>query len=422
MQTTQTDVKLDSGQSAIITQENELAVLKKYEKAKKVRGQLIEKLASEVYYVNYSNKIKDLVDDFNKMPETQVVGVVGEDEKYLGIIVRKQLFNMIAKPFGKDIIENKTIKEVIENDVLGNLVEDVTYYYIERNIFSVVEDLKPDLESKDLIYFVLCKNDREFAGIFTNIDVLFYLSSITQEDLKTAKMLQQTIVKQHSYMEEKRFRFVGGSSMAKGVGGDFYVIKQIPDTTRWSISLCDVSGKGVSAALVTAVLGGLFNIYNFNQSYSNFIKKMNEYILSSFNMEKYLTGVFIKFDDKTGKVKLFDMGHAYVYVYRDKGLYKFKTHENNVPIGFVPEIDPVANQFTLKKGDILFTLTDGINEQPNAEGSEYGLSRMLEIIEKNKADNFENIVKEVFADLNDFRGFYPQHDDMTIILFQYLGD
>ena len=92
-----------------------------------------------------------------------------------------------------------------------------------------------------------------------------------------------------------------------------------------------------------------------------------------------------------------------------------------MPIGFVADIDPVANQFTLQKNDILFTLTDGINEQPNSEGTEYGMSRIQEIIEKNREKNFEKIVELVFADLKEFRGYYPQHDDMTILLLKYTG-
>lgn len=401
--------------------ELEFSVIKKYPKNLKVRGQLIEKLASEMHYVDINASIKELVDDFNKIPATQVVAVVKNGKDIVGVVERKRLFNMIAKPFGRDILENLRISEILENEVLQELVTNIPYFYVERNIFSVVSELKAALESKDVIYFMCAKNNKEFAGIFTNIDVLFYLSSITQTDLATAQQLQNTIVKEKSYLKEKRFEFVAGSKMAKGVGGDFYIIKNIPESDKWVLSLCDVSGKGVSAALVTALLGGLFNIYSFSQGFGSFIKKMNDYILSSFNMEKYLTGVFLKLDDETGKVKLFDMGHAYVYVYRNKNLYKFKAHDNNVPIGFVADIDPVANQFTLQKNDILFTLTDGINEQPNSEGTEYGMSRILEIIEKNREKNFEKIVELVFADLKEFRGYYPQHDDMTILLLKYTG-
>jgi sigma-B regulation protein RsbU (phosphoserine phosphatase) len=221
-------------------------------------------------------------------------------------------------------------------------------------------------------------------------------------------------------MEEERFKFIAGSRMAKGVGGDYYTIKKFSES-KWVISLCDVSGKGVSAALVTSLLGGLFSIYNFNSGLTEFIKKMNEYVLNSFNMEKYLTGVFMKFDEETGKVKLFDMGHSFIYVYRDKGLYKFKTSDDNVPIGFIPEISPKGNQFTLKAGDILFAVTDGITEQTDSEGNEYGMSKILSIIEKNKNDNFENIISEMQKDIDNFRGYHPQHDDMTMLVLQYKG-
>ena len=400
----------------------ELSVLKKTQ-GNKMRGQLVGKLGSALYYVDASASVKELVDDFNKLFELQVVGVVKEGDdthEVVGVIIRKELFNMLGKPFGRDILENKTILELMENEHLNELITIVPYFYIERNIFSAINELKEYLQSRDLKYFVLAKGKKEFAGIFTNIDVLFYLSSITQQDLEAAHSLQSNIVKEKCYIEEERFNFIAGSRMAKGVGGDFYVIQKFSDT-KWVISLCDVSGKGVSAALVTSLLGGLFNIYNFNSGLTEFIKKMNEYVLKSFNMEKYLTGVFMKFDEETGKVKLFDMGHSYIYVYRDRGLYKFKTSDDNVPIGFIPEIAPKGNQFTLKKGDILFAVTDGITEQTDSEGNEYGMSKILSIIEKNKDNNFENIIIEMQKDIDNFRGFHPQHDDMTMVVLQYNG-
>lgn len=400
-----------------------LKCVKKYEKKSSTRGQLIEKIASELFFVDFKAIIKDVVEDFNKLINTKVIAVVNEENsnKIIGIIERKNLFNILSKPFGRDILIKKSIEDVLKNEILKDIVTEIPYFYVEQNIFSILPHIQESLEARDIVYFFIVKTNKEFAGIFTNFDILFYLSSITQQDLKIAKQIHTNIVKEKLSISEEKFSCIAGSQMATGIGGDYYIFEKIHNTNMWILGICDISGKGVSAALVSTLMAGFFNLFDFSFKLSYFLKKINTYIFNTFNMEKYLTGIFIKFDSETGKIKLFDMGHGYAYLFRGNSLHKFKNHENNIPIGFVPEINPQSIHFNLKKGDILILFTDGMIEQPNMENSQYGINRIFEIIKKNKDDNFEKILEILFEDIKKFRGYYPQHDDITIVLLKYNG-
>lgn len=383
----------------------------------KIRGEVVGKIISSYHYVYEDCLIKHLVEDLNQNPDISAVAVLTEEHKPLGVIVRKHLFDLLGKRFGRDLIENKTIREINERKSL-HLIEEEPLFFRETSILSVVVDIKEDLDNREVTRFIATKEDDTFAGIFTNMDVLFYLSSLTQADLKMAKDIQSSIIKEKDYVEEGKIKIAAASKMARGVGGDFYVFKKYNEN-NWLIALCDVSGKGVSASLVTTLLGGLFSIYNFNSGIAFFIQKLNEYIFNSFNMEKYLTGVFAKLDADTGKMTLYDMGHALLFVYRNKKLLPIRSAKKNFPIGIMGELELNAVSLTLQKGDIFLVLSDGIPEQENLEGNEYGYERMLTIIEENKDTQFKNIPQMIIKDVEKFRGKEPQHDDVTLLMLQY---
>jgi sigma-B regulation protein RsbU (phosphoserine phosphatase) len=387
---------------------------------KNVRGEIIGKLISSRYFVKKDLKIKELVEALNQNPAISEVVVIDEHNSPRGVIMRKRLFNLLGRPFGKEVLENKQISEFMGDNHLNSLITRVPVFHHDRNIFSVVNELGNTLQTTDIQRYLVVHGEDRFAGVLTNIDILFHLSSITQKDIKTAKRLQDSIVRHTSYEKAENFEVCALSAMAREVGGDFYISREYAPQ-KWMFSVCDVSGKGVSAALVTAVLGGVFSMYDFHASTSIFIKKLNKYIHDSFQMEKYLTGVFMKFDEKSGQVRLYDMGHSYIYLYRNKTLYKIKTSDENLPIGIMPQCNPKANQLTLREDDILITFTDGITEQTNVSDEEYGLKKLSKIIENHKGKDFENLPRTLFQDITRFRGTEPQHDDVTVFCLHYKG-
>ncbi|HCL56454.1 MAG TPA: hypothetical protein DHW82_05530 [Spirochaetia bacterium] len=391
-----------------------------YSEKWKERGEVIGKIISGFCFVKSSWQIKDLVEALNEKPEISEIGVVDEEGKPLGLIVRKQLFDQIGTRFGREILENKKISDLIQNEMI-RLINQPQIFENNRNILSVVEEIKEKLEKKEIEPFIAIDSQGVFAGIFTNLDILFYLSKILESDMKIAKNLQDSIVEDKKIMNEPSFRLLAGSKMAKDIGGDFYFIKKYSDN-QWIFSLCDVSGKGVSAALVTTLLGGVFSIYDFHSGISLFLKKLNEYIFQSFQVEKYLTGIFMRFDEKTGKMSFYDMGHGHAYILRNHKLHKIKSTHANFPIGIMPEIEnPAASTISLKKDDILLIFTDGIPEQCNEANEEYGVARVEKIVKENIDTNFEHISDLVLKDLKIFRGKEYQQDDITFLFFHYKG-
>lgn len=410
--------KSDAGVE-IRTENREKKKALKFHPREKTRGEVVGKLISADAYTHEDTLIKNLVEELNESPEISAVGVVNGSGAPLGILVRKKLFDLIGKRFGRELIENKTIAELIEKQFADLLIKGPVFHH-DTSIFSVAEVVQSDLQNRDIVRFTAVDMKGQFAGIFTNIDLLFYLSSMTQADLKIAQKLQSSIVKDREMIHDQRFTLAAGAQMAKGVGGDFYLVKKI-DEESWVLSLCDVSGKGVSAALITTLLGGLFSIYNFRHGLSHFIRKLNQYIIHSFQMEKYLTGLFMRFEPATGKTLIYDMGHAYLYVFRNQRLHQIKSSEQNFPVGIMENLSPAACSFQLKPGDILLAFTDGIPEQCDDQKEEYGVGRMEKIFKECGYSGFETIPDRLLSDLKAFRGKEPQHDDITFFALKYQG-
>ncbi len=401
----------DSSVATITSEQQEqTGVIKQIEK-EFFAGQVIGKIASSFYYVKSKVLVSELAEELDHNEDIFAVGVVDENDKIMGLIVRQELFDRLGKPFGRDLYTNKPVQSIME---------ETDAFHFQRNIFSIADELGNKLNDHNTEYYLIYKKNETFGGIFSSKDMLIYLSVMMQKDIALAKRLQSCIVKDVEEKITDHFSIVGSSVMAKGVGGDFYSIQPIEEG-RWFFSICDVSGKGMSAALLSVIIGGMESIYNFNYGIENFLISLNEYIFNSFQAEKFITGVFIDFDENTGELSLYDVGHSYFYIFRKNKFIKAKTKINTVPIGITQDFLPEKIKFKLQPDDILILITDGIEEQKNSQGEEYGIKNVQNVFKNNPSVNITEIKDILFQDIRDFRKSQSQHDDMTLIFLQYHG-
>lgn len=321
--------KEDIDKSDIIENTREFLVLKKCPNTQ-MHGEVLIKIASSFWYCQADGGILDLSIDLSQHKDIMAVAVVDDKLHLLGIITRNHLFDILGKPYGRDVMKYKIIK------MLAKKMPEFDYL---RNIFSISEEISFLLHTRETRYFVLTKDKNKYAGIFSTIDMLIYLSAITQKDINLARQLQNSIVKDEEMISGKDFKIVGATRMAKGVGGDYYSIKELKNG-NWSLSICDVSGKGVAASLITTAISGMFNIFSYSKGIKTLIKKVNSYLFQTFEAEKFVTGVFLDFDPHTGKCRLYDMGHSYMFISRDQDLFRIKSNNENMPLGITPESVP----------------------------------------------------------------------------------
>jgi len=221
-------------------------------------------------------------------------------------------------------------------------------------------------------------------------------------------------------VERHAFTLACYSRMAKEVGGDFYLVKEL-DEKRLLLALCDVSGKGIAASLVTAVLGGIFNTYSSHTSLKVFLKSLNRYLHETFRLDYFVTGVFIEFDRDRGEATICDMGHSYLLVMRGKTLLRAGMRAPNPPLGVSPETNPVLSSCHLGNGDVILLFTDGLVDQKNTFGLEYSENRLWKLLRTHAGLPVSEIRDHLSADCERYREGQPQGDDLTFMILRCGG-
>ena len=378
----------------------------------------LQRLARHFWYAGKDKNILELADELEQRPEIAVICITDEKRRPLGIIRREQLFLLLGKRFGRDIMSR---------DSTGECAEAVPVYAGERNILAVFELLREqngeqagrsvNKRDKRNEYLLLIDSQGVFSGILSLQDVADYMAEMTNDDIAQASLLQERLFFNADEIKQLRVNVDAWWSSAKGVGGDFYFIKKISDR-HFFASLCDVSGKGVTAALVVSIVWGFLRSYNIHKGLKDLLINLNASIISSFHMEKYLTGFFLFYDTGSRQLRVADMGHAHSVFLRNGKNVSLKKTRVNLPVGIEFDINPLICSFQVQSGDTLLIFSDGIPEQDNLAGEEFGEDRLINLLQEAVKQN-KPLNKILPKALEDFRQNTPQHDDMTFLLFRF---
>lgn len=377
-----------------------------------VHGMGIGKIASIFAYTVEDTSIVNLADRLETETELQAVGVVDRKGKLKGLITRKNLFGMLSKPFGRDVLRKKTAASLISN---------VNIFNINDNIFTVSDEIEDKINSNTTSFFLLVNDENEFCGVFSGKDMLVFLAEITRQDIALSRKIQTRIVKEEDLLSSQNFRICASSTMAKGIGGDFYSFKKVFDSLYLFV-LCDVSGKGMAASLLSSLLSGFINTYPVGTDLKGLVEDLNTQLTRSFAGENFITGVFILFNEKTGQLEIADMGHSH-YIHYSNGKRKaIKNSTINIPLGISSNLDVKTFNLLVKKKDAFFMMTDGLFEQKNEEGDSYNYEAIDSILKDHSKVAVEGLRARIKSDFNTFKGKASNQDDVTFIILKYNPD
>lgn len=240
-----------------------------------------------------------------------------------------------------------------------------------------------------------------------------------EQELRIARDIQQALLPPE-LPSEGWFVAAGKSDPCFEVGGDYYdVVKISPE--RWGAVLTDVSGKGVSAALLTSLLqGAFFSIYGSSTDLSEGVARLNRYILERSRNARFAT-VFWCVVDRDGTMHWINAGHCPAIVIRASG--QTETLEpTTVPLGVMADADLTAHQASLSAGDRVVMYSDGVSEAMNSEGEQFGEERILQVVDKYADRGAQELFDVLHTAVADFVGGATQKDDLTLLVLGYQGD
>jgi len=207
---------------------------------------------------------------------------------------------------------------------------------------------------------------------------------------------------------------------SKHVGGDYFDIISIEDN-HLGITIADVSGKGMGAALLMSNLqASLHSLVKENYPLDKLVGRINNVIYQNTDPEKYITFFYGLLDKQTLSLNYVNAGHNPPYlIHKDGTVDELAT--GGIILGMMPDMPYEIGSCQLNKGDMLMLFTDGVTETMTLEDEEYEEHRLIEFLKKTGlAKNPEIINNELIVDLEKFADGAPQNDDITILTLQVL--
>jgi sigma-B regulation protein RsbU (phosphoserine phosphatase) len=202
------------------------------------------------------------------------------------------------------------------------------------------------------------------------------------------------------------------------VGGDYFDLIELgPD--RASFIIADVSGKGLGAALLSSMLQGTFSALALGHEPARMFSHANQFVVDRTEVGRYAT-LFFGTLDALGRLQYINAGHLPPLLARSGGVELiFKA--DSLPLGLFPNAEFGPRFHRLDPGDTLVLYTDGITEAMDAEGNQFGIDRLQEVVMHNSKASVKALQGAILEAVDEFACGAHQADDITIFILRYMG-
>ncbi len=198
----------------------------------------------------------------------------------------------------------------------------------------------------------------------------------------------------------------GTSQACQQVGGDFFDC--LARGSQIFLTLIDVAGKGISAAILAASLQGLLYAQILSgASLPAVAATANQYLCQRTSGEKYATGILASLSTE-GLLEIVNCGHVPPLLARASGQIE-RCREGGLPLGLFAETQYQAHSRQLAPGDRLLLVSDGVTEMENADAEFFGEERLEQALAACRS------LEELLARVHAFRGSTPMRDDCTLL-------
>ena len=257
---------------------------------------------------------------------------------------------------------------------------------------------------------------------------------LLQEQLRIARQVQSRLFPQ-KLPEIPTLNYTGICQPAGAVGGDYYdVLKVSPD--QFCLAVGDISGKGISAALLMASLQALLRSHasQTTEDLAAVVTEMNRLLCSMTEESRFATLFCAVYDDSTRELTYVNAGHNPPLLFRrgasgadiqpatafgsaepsSNGIIRLEG--SGAVLGMFPEGSYEHRSLPLEPGDTLVIYTDGITEAQDSRGREYGEERLTELVRSRISLPPVELQDQLLNSVKQFAGEVPLADDLTLLL------
>ena len=246
-------------------------------------------------------------------------------------------------------------------------------------------------------------------------------------ELNIARDIQSALLpKQHDMDIATSFDLHACTLPAKEVGGDFYYFFKVGDS-HVGFVVGDVSGKGISAALMMVVCLSYLRAESQNAGEpSRFLERFNQFLIKEETSQAIFVTVFYAVVDiDSGELTYANAGHTAPVLIGGDGLPKLINSSHGPALAIIEDARYTTGKATLSKDDRLFFYTDGITEAYNLQEEEFGEQRLLDflkqMLQSSTTLSAKDCVQSVIEELSRFTRGCVQFDDVTLMCASWNG-
>lgn len=238
-----------------------------------------------------------------------------------------------------------------------------------------------------------------------------------EEELNVARTIQRDLLPSQ-LPSQGWFRAAGSSISSRQVGGDYFDVREVgPDT--FACVVADVSGKGVSAALLAALLQGAFSVGSEGPfEIHDLMSRVNRFLNERAKGEKYAT-VFYCTVDRAGVLRWSNAGHPKPYLLR-RNSELVSLESTGMPLGMLDIAAYETRSIQLQPGDKIVLFSDGVSEAQNAEGEFFDAKGLKATLRAFVGSSCVELNAQLVEAVEDFSEGSELADDITTLVLEYL--
>jgi sigma-B regulation protein RsbU (phosphoserine phosphatase) len=350
---------------------------------------------------------------FNAQEDWEVLTKVGVKRHIKEIDVEKDLmrFKEIT------VIESSHIELLNQFDVV------IPVYHKDRPLaFLLVKGIVDESDENEQPHKSL--NNLTFVQTLTNIIVVaienkrMAKQSIKQErirkELEVASEMQKLLFPE-DLPSDKRIDLAATYKARHEVGGDYYDFIPLNDD-EFIICIADVSGKGISAAMLMAnfqaTIRTLLNYQRFELDF--LVQELNKKVMSSAKGEKFITFFIGHYNAKNRLFKYVNAGHNHPILTNGKRAEML--NKGSIGLGMLDELPFVEpDEVVIGPNSTLILYTDGVVELENKDEEAFEINRLIKLIHAFYPLKMEDLNNLIFSKLDEWKGDEPLVDDTAIL-------
>jgi phosphoserine phosphatase RsbU/P len=322
----------------------------------------------------------------------------------------------------------------------------VTGIVMTRTITSAVDDLyraTQHVQAGDLSFRVRVPHRDQLAALGESFNSMTQsVSTLIEEQRKRQRLENELSIAQevqqqlfpHTLPKLPGIELEAICHAARSVSGDYYDFIRISPTCL-AIALADISGKGISAALLMANVQAVLrsDVLRYRDSQpaaagqpgsqaaqidtAEVVSHLNRHLFRNSSDERYATFFFGVYDTQTRRLHYTNAGHPPpVYIC---GNFIKRLEIGGMVVGLFDGVPFEQGMLEVEPGGILIVYSDGLVEPENVYGEEFGAERLVDVAVHNKDASPEVLAETLIHASEEWSGSPDQADDMTIIVSRF---